>query len=139
MLYTHSQFTINAYRELESRKAGHFEDQYVINVLDSYDGESDKEVMSELYKYKLSNYPYVIIMKQGSRNLCDIINSERLTGDFEKIRYMTSSLAKALQHLHSRNIIHADVKPKNCMRFENEVQHSFVLSMYAEPYLIFFL
>ena len=93
-------------REKSSRMSGAYDDEYVIDILDTYDTTSNEIMKHELVKNDLSDYPYIIVMRAGSRNLSDIVNSERVAKDMEKVRYMTSSLIKALSHMHERGQIH---------------------------------
>jgi len=58
-----------------------------------------------------------IVMPRGERNLDDIIRNERIAGhDIDAIRFFAIDIAKALAHLHNKNIVHLDFKPRNIVR-----------------------
>jgi serine/threonine protein kinase len=108
-------------REVESRRVGQFDEGFVIGLMHSHDSDSDGVFKSELAKYGLSEYPYCIVMKAGSRNLYEIIGAEKVAKNMEKVRYMVLTLARGLQHMHSNGQIHGDFKPKNVMRLDDRL------------------
>jgi len=52
----------------------------------------------------------LIVMQAGERNLNEIINSETLCGDNDKIRFVAIEIIKALKHMHDNNTCHGDIK-----------------------------
>uniref|UniRef100_A0A7S0UKY2 Protein kinase domain-containing protein n=1 Tax=Pseudo-nitzschia delicatissima TaxID=44447 RepID=A0A7S0UKY2_9STRA len=58
-----------------------------------------------------------IVMPRGERNLDIIIRNERIAGhDIHAIIFFAVDIAKSLAHLHSKNIVHLDFKPRNIVR-----------------------
>jgi len=62
-----------------------------------------------------------LVLEKMGKNLHNIIESEAIAGrDEAAIVWYGSRLAKAIQHVHSRGYIHADIKLKNVIRGENK-------------------
>mmetsp|Transcript_8728 Transcript_8728/g.25158 ORF Transcript_8728/g.25158 Transcript_8728/m.25158 type:complete len:627 (-) Transcript_8728:126-2006(-) len=56
-------------------------------------------------------------MPRADRSLCVAIAHERFAGsDWIRVRAIAADLLQALDHLHSRGVIHGDLKPQNAMR-----------------------
>ncbi|GBG27377.1 Leucine-rich repeat-containing protein 9 [Hondaea fermentalgiana] len=69
-----------------------------------------------------------LVMPQGSRSLFEAINTERFAGrDFLKIRAIAHKIALAIKNLHDSGRIHGDIKPRNVVRVNPSVQHTFSL------------
>ena len=60
---------------------------------------------------------YSIIMPRCDRNLDECISMERIAGhDATAVVSVATQIAQCLDHLHSKNLIHGDVKPRNIVR-----------------------
>jgi hypothetical protein len=63
------------------------------------------------------DYPYVLSMPQGERSLENVIAAERLAGiDTKNAIGASLQVAHALRSLHSKNLVHCDLKPRNIVR-----------------------
>jgi hypothetical protein len=100
-------------REIDIRSLSRFEDDYVIGILRVHDGEESQGFREEVRKKGFDKYPRCIVMEAGERNLFDIISKENFAGaDWDEIRLMTSQIVKALDHMHSKEAMHGDLKRK---------------------------
>ena len=60
---------------------------------------------------------YAVVMPRADCNLQMAVCNERFAGhDVDKVRIVVRGLALALRHLHSRGLVHGDVKPRNVVR-----------------------
>jgi serine/threonine protein kinase len=97
-------------REIEVRATGQFSDQFVTGVIRSHNGEADEELAAELQRKGFQDTPYCIVMDTGSRSLADVIAKEHISGDWDKIRSLSAHIARALNQMHDKGLIHGDVK-----------------------------
>ena len=81
-------------------------DDKFASVLKSFSKDGDLD---------LREYKHAIVMPFADRNLDAIFRSER--PDKGDIRFMAKELAEALKHVHSKGLIHGDVKLQNVVRF----------------------
>ena len=104
--------------EINIRAQGHFDGRYVIDILDSFDGEKNETFHKSLIQKGFSNYPFMIVMPVGDRNLNEIVTNGELIDqkDLYFIRSAVEQITRDLEHLHSRGYIHGDLKPKNIIR-----------------------
>ena len=66
-------------------------------------------------------YPYAIVMEKAERNLLEIINNERLAAQpIATIRRVLWRIAQCVAAMHSQNIIHGDIKPRNIVRTKGQ-------------------
>ena len=108
-------------REIDQRSKGNFSNEFVVGVLDAYSYDNNDKLASNLHKYQLEEYPYCLVMPAGSRNLNDIINSERVTGNIDKVRFIALQIGQCLEHMHSKAVIHGDIKTKNILRMGDSI------------------
>jgi serine/threonine protein kinase len=110
----------NFKRELEARRCplhGETSPDHVVPILASFDGMSDPDFAEELAGRGLSSHPYLLVFPAGDRPLSAVIDHERETKDWEEeVRSCAAALSVGLAHLHSRGVIHGDVKPRNVVR-----------------------
>ena len=105
-------------REVQSRSIGGFNSDFVIDLLKAYDGDSedpDDVLFRQDAIFKgFSEYPYCVVMEVADHNLKKLIDQQSICGkEWEEIRSITRQLATALEHIHSKGIVHGDVKPTN--------------------------
>ena len=106
--------------EIAIRQQAKFESQYVIDLLDYFNSDTDEEFMKCVIQKGFASHPYLIAMSLADRNLNEIVTNGELVDqtDMHFIRNAVVDIARCLSHLHSRNFIHGDLKPKNIMRSE---------------------
>ena len=62
---------------------------------------------------------YCLVMNLADRNLFVAIKQERFAGrNMDTVRYITKQLIACLEHMHSKGVLHADIKPLNIMRIQ---------------------
>jgi serine/threonine protein kinase len=108
----------NYTQEKESRKGGSIDDsRYVIPLLESFNEEEDSAFYEEIIRKGFGDYKYCIIMSAADRNLQQIVNQEKIAGkDWDAIKKMYGDIVKCVDYLHSKRVIHGDLKPLNIMR-----------------------
>jgi serine/threonine protein kinase len=108
-------------RELSARTLGDFKEPYVVELLRHYRGDWDAEphIHKEFQRKGFGKYPYLLVMPAGDRSLQDILSKERLTA-LNKQEFCRQ-IAEGLKHMHDKNYIHGDIKPKNIMRINNQL------------------
>ena len=104
--------------ELSIRREAKFESQYVIDILVNYNSDDDEEFKKCIIRKKFADYPYLIVMPLADRNLNEIVTNGELLDhtDMHFVRNSIVDIARCLNHIHSKNVIHGDLKPKNIMR-----------------------
>jgi serine/threonine protein kinase len=96
---------------------GALDEAFVIGVLRAYNADEEKEQFrKDLEARDLQDYPYVLVMPRADRSLADVLKHEHLAPSpdevhWAEVRVITQHVAKALVHLHGRDIIHGDLKP----------------------------
>jgi len=108
----------NYMQEKESRKGGRIDDsRYVIPLLASFNAEEDSLFNEELVRKGFGDYKYCIIMPAADRNVQQIVTQEKIAGnDWDSIRKMYGDIVRCVEYLHSKRVIHGDLKPLNVMR-----------------------
>ena len=61
--------------EVEIRAKGDFDSQYVLDVITHYDSDSDPEFHKCIVQRGFANYPYLLVLPAGDRNLNEIITN----------------------------------------------------------------
>jgi serine/threonine protein kinase len=104
-------------REQQVRTGGNFSSKYVIDIIDTFDSDTNEAFNEEVWRRGVENYPYMLVMPAAERNLQMVVSSERIAGrDWDKIRSMGIEIAEALKHMHDHGVLHGDIKPLNIMR-----------------------
>ena len=104
-------------REIRVRSQGHLSDEFVVNLLRYHDPDEDPDFDMEVKRKGLEDFPYMIVMDAGERNLSDVLAKENIAGrDWDTIRSFSIQIAKCVAHLHDKGIIHGDIKPLNIVR-----------------------
>ena len=84
-----------------------FEEECVIPLLHYHKEEKGKECLC-------------IVMPKGECNLDEIICNGQIAGrDLDAILHFPANSAKAIKHMHDKNIVHLDIKPKNIVRIHS--------------------
>jgi len=100
-------------REVSVRKKCGFDEDYVIGYLEAMDGDVDPVLREELNVKGLGAYKYCLIMVEADRSMHAVIAHEHIAGkDWDQIRVLCAQLTKAVYHVHSRGMIHGDIKRK---------------------------
>ncbi|KAG1668147.1 hypothetical protein FOA52_005139 [Chlamydomonas sp. UWO 241] len=59
-------------------------------------------------------FRYCIVLERATRTLQDaLLHDNFATADFDKVRKLARDLVASMSHLHSKRIVHADIKPLN--------------------------
>jgi hypothetical protein len=104
-------------RELNIRKTYDLAGEFVLGALHSHDGDLDPKYRIEAERKGYKEYPYCLVLPSADRNLSSMLVHERIAGrEWDTIRSICMQIAKALGHMHSKGLIHGDVKPLNIMR-----------------------
>jgi serine/threonine protein kinase len=60
---------------------------------------------------------YLLVMPLADRNLFVALKQERWAGrDMEEVRYVYKQLLRAVEHMHEKGVLHADIKTLNIVR-----------------------
>eukprot|EP01042_Synura_sphagnicola_P036346 gene36346-biopygen3088 len=114
-------------REVSVRANCKFDSRYVLDCLRSYDGDSQdaenvafrKDAILKGYE----EYPYCVVMEAGTMSLKHLIDKQNIAGqDWDAIRNLTKQVAKAVQHVHDRGIIHGDIKALNILQVSHTLK-----------------
>jgi serine/threonine protein kinase len=106
--------------EIMSRDMGGFSSEFVINVLKSYDGDSEDQG-DVLFRHDAESkgftlYPFCVVMEAADQNLKSFIDRQNICGkEWDVIRSITKQTATALEYIHSKGFVHGDIKPTNIM------------------------
>jgi ankyrin repeat protein/serine/threonine protein kinase len=119
-------------KEINSRKANQIDDEFVVQVVSHYPptmeeaetwpediGHNDFGQESSVTKSQAEKM-FCVVMTLADRNMFVSLKQERFAGrNFEVVREIFRQLSLCTQHLHSRGILHGDIKPLNIMRIES--------------------
>ena len=106
-------------REVSVRELGHLNENFVINTLRTYNGDTDHAFAAETEKKGL--YRYCLVMPAAERNLGAVLAHEHIAGrDWDKLRLISKQLVTAAGHLHEQGLVHGDIKPLNVMRIQGD-------------------
>jgi ankyrin repeat protein/tRNA A-37 threonylcarbamoyl transferase component Bud32 len=112
-------------QEVNLRKNKELDSSKVMQLLKSYDNE-DKllekslETLSIPGVKSMTVYKYCLVMPAASRSLDEIYRYENLRENKE-IERLASKVASGLINLHSKGIVHGDVKLMNTVRVDDSV------------------
>ena len=92
--------------------------KFVVPVMCYYDSDKDLEFYDQLQSTEYVTHPYLLVLSAGDRCLASIIDHERETADYmtDEVIRIAKQVASALDYLHSKGIIHGDLKPRNIVR-----------------------
>jgi serine/threonine protein kinase len=113
-------------REVFSRRNHNFTSKYVVDITKEYSSKDNVKIDLALKSNKhahvedLGEYKFVIVLLWADRNLDTIFRYERPEG--LKIRTIAKDFADAIAHVHSKELIHCDVKLMNAVRVAGRLQ-----------------
>ena len=102
--------------EIITRKQGDFDAEHVLDVLMSFDSEEGAEIKREFVRRNLADYPFVIVMSAGERNLKEVMDQEQFVYVSQnqqtqnQIKRCVDAVMSALQHVHEKGYSHGDIK-----------------------------
>ena len=114
--------------EIATRSEAGFSSEHVLLVLESFDGDDvrSEEAVSfraSAQKKGFAEYPYCLVMDVADTNLQRVIFQQHIVGsDWDMIKLITKSLCSCVGHVHSRGVIHGDLKPMNVVLLGNSVR-----------------
>jgi serine/threonine protein kinase len=109
--------------ETPVRRKAQFHEDFVVNVLDQFDGINDLYFLKACQKRGFAEYPFCIVMPFAETSLESVILHRNITGnDWSFIKNITRTLCNALVHVHSKCLMHGDLKPNNIVLADNAVR-----------------
>jgi serine/threonine protein kinase len=117
-----------------------FSEDYVVSVTSVYNPYFPDENQIRRYQEEESNFPdvvdfekwgqsgkqlskeqaekcYCLVMPLANRNMFVSLKQDRFAGEkLDEIRLVLTQLLKAVEHMHSKGFLHADLKPLNLVR-----------------------
>lgn len=117
-------------REIKSREIG-FDNRYVMNIIRTHlpsgatsvengPPEIDTDTGGTLTKVEAESM-YCLVMPLADRNLFVAMKQERFAGrDIITSTRIFRNLVDCTLHVHSKGIVHADIKPMNVVRIDGE-------------------
>lgn len=117
-----SHVAIKLYRD----PAGRDRSMMVLRMLEDrhvapLDGLAETCVFDD--EYTFPDNPFAMVMKRGAATLQDLLDSvewkEEHVHEECRVRFIFESIAQAVQHMHSKGLVHGDIKPKNLVMFHD--------------------
>jgi len=105
-------------REKTSQTA--LESRYVIRASAFLSSPEFATAVKSVEEHDLTDYPHGIVMPAGDRNLLSIFQSERPST--AEIPLLMKQVAEAVHHLHSKDLMHGDIKMNNVVRQGNRLR-----------------
>ena len=86
--------------------------QFIVPLLAYHNAQEDLKYASEIQLKGFSKYPFLLVCKQGDRDLNAITKHEHLEGsDMSTVRTYIKQLLQCLRYLHeTAGIVHGDIK-----------------------------
>jgi serine/threonine protein kinase len=102
-------------KEVNTRTDGGFDERFVLPITCIYDGDDDqpraRAFREDAALMGYEDYKYCVVMEAASRSLLHAIDHDQFVGnDWDLIKGMIKQLASGLDHIHSKGIVHGDVK-----------------------------
>ena len=105
------------HKEVSTRLNCTLSGMFVVQIVNSFDGDAEAGVAAELDQKGFGNYKYCIVMQAAERSLERILAQENIAGkNWPQIKYIFTQIVNCVSHMHSHNLLHADLKPLNIMR-----------------------
>lgn len=115
-------------REIQSRMV-EFEEERVIKILRHYPEDTSEELLMQLSTTRSSSKElsklevegmYTIVMPLADKNLFVSLKQERWAGrDLSEVKHIFTKIVHGVKALHDKKFIHADLKPLNIVRMNN--------------------
>ena len=110
-------------RELNLRQRYSLDPKYILNVLTTMTSGDDESYEKAIHRRGYQLYRYCLVMPAADRTLKYILDSEHIAGcDWEGIKLIASQLCHAVNYLHSKKILHGDLKPLNIVRMNGVIK-----------------
>ena len=107
-------------REINVREDNKLDSKYIIKHIKVQQLTEDiimTAIQNSKHKYlKGTDYKYMIVMPAADRCLEDIIQNEALGA--QKKKKILQGIGEAIQYMHSRGIVHGDIKARNIVRMD---------------------
>eukprot|EP01030_Chromulinospumella_sphaerica_P034303 gene34303-biopygen7317 len=121
-------------REVEMRSDFKFDETHVISVLTQHPSEPSEissrpeiisldptRVVNGVPAKSLAESMFAISLPLADRNLFVALKQERFAGkDWNMVKFIFKELVEAVAHVHSKGVIHADLKPLNLVRVNGD-------------------
>eukprot|EP01030_Chromulinospumella_sphaerica_P034485 gene34485-biopygen16923 len=121
-------------REVETRSYFLFEESHVVSILTQHPSESSEissrptvieldssQVMNGVPAKSVAEGMFAISLPLADRNLFVALKQERFAGkDWNMVKFIFKDLVEAVSHVHSKGVIHADLKPLNIVRVNGD-------------------
>ena len=113
------------YNEIIPRIEAELHSSIVMSVLNRYDARTDVQYDKDLVKQTTalstpSDFKFALVMPKGDSNLDSIFRQERPS--VETCRSLMHEVGLCLKHIHSKSVIHGDLKMLNIIRFKNRLR-----------------
>ena len=113
------------YNEITPRHEAQLHSSNVMTVLNRYDARIDEQYKKDLVKQTTAlstpeDFKFALVMPKGDSNLDSIFRQERPS--VENTRHLMHEVALCLKHIHSKSVIHGDLKMLNVIRFKNRLR-----------------
>ena len=100
-------------REIQSRNNNNLSAEFVLEIIDSFDSQSHAIYARDIIRRGYGDFNYCIVLPRADRTLQSVMAHEHVAGrDWATIRSITTQLLRAVAHIHSKGIIHGDLKRK---------------------------
>ena len=119
-------------REIKGRNEYNLDSQYIVDALEIFSSETHDELKvtvedAKFFDKSLKNlekdfweYKHCIVMLGADRNLDTIYKCER--PNINNIRDMMHTVGECLSHIHTKNLIHGDLKMMNVVRINGQLR-----------------
>jgi serine/threonine protein kinase len=108
--------------ELQVRNKAQFDSNFVVAALAYFDPSHEKFRASAIAK-GYQDYPYCVIMTWADTTVERAIDQRHIAGeDWDSIRIILKTLCNCLIHIHSKGIVHGDIKPNNLVIIDGTVR-----------------
>jgi serine/threonine protein kinase len=109
--------------EINVRSTASLDESFVINILDHFDGGSDPGFMKAFQKRGFVEYQFCLVMPLAEITLQRVVIQRNIAGkDWDAIRHILKTLCNCLVHIHSKCIVHGDLKPNNLVLVDNAIR-----------------
>ena len=107
------------HREIDKYVVSNFDSEFIVPILDTHDGDMDEFFLKEVRRIGYDDYRYAIVMPAAECNFQFILLHELVVGlshNKPKIIEYFLEVLHCVEHLHSKGLIHGNIKPLNIVR-----------------------